>query len=219
MHVSFCLYARFHVCTEFELTPARLFFAGLSCTFFSQMQAQIANAFIIKDHFTQATTLNPNDALSWSLMGRWAYSVASIGWFERQAASLLFATPPSATYEEALEHFLHAEQVSPGFSVGNALQLGKTYIALSNTAEARKWLQRYVLGSHERRGLVPACEGVWNQTWCSTCIYIRLHVDSLSEASDFRDVMCVLHSAKELPAHSASDRKDQQEATDLLQGL
>lgn len=40
------------------------------------------------------------------------FSVASLGWMERTAASALFGTPPSSTYEEALDFFTKAEKVT-----------------------------------------------------------------------------------------------------------
>ena len=43
------------------------------------------------------------------------YNIASIPWYQRKVAAVIFATPPSGTYEEALEKFMHAEEVEPNF--------------------------------------------------------------------------------------------------------
>ena len=87
-----------------------------------------------------------------------------------QVAKVLFATPPTATYQEALEHFLRAEQVTgcthlltnlgllslhflliflralgqvrAGFSVNNLLFTAKTYYALSQYADAKQWCEQ-----------------------------------------------------------------------------
>ena len=38
------------------------------------------------------------------------FAAAGIPWYLRQVASVIFATPPSSTYEEALGHFQKAEE-------------------------------------------------------------------------------------------------------------
>ena len=45
------------------------------------------------------------------------FTVAGVPWYERKIASLVFDTPPSSTYEEAIEYFEQAERVSPNFTV------------------------------------------------------------------------------------------------------
>ena len=41
-----------------------------------------------------------SDATSMHLLGQWCYSVVSVPWYQRQVATVLFATPPHSTYEE-----------------------------------------------------------------------------------------------------------------------
>ncbi|KHJ83298.1 hypothetical protein OESDEN_17005, partial [Oesophagostomum dentatum] len=56
------------------------------------------------------------DSKEFSLLhmrGRYSYSVASLSWIERKAAAVFYATPPTATMEEALEDFLAAYEVKP----------------------------------------------------------------------------------------------------------
>lgn len=53
---------------------------------------------------------------------------------------MLFAAPPSSTYEEALCYFQKAEQVDPNFYSKNLLLLGKTYLKLQNKKLASFWL-------------------------------------------------------------------------------
>ena len=57
-------------------------------------------------------------------------------------ASTFFATPPSATHEEALGSFLKAEETQPGFYLDNQLMVGKCFKALGRGGEAREWLER-----------------------------------------------------------------------------
>ena len=56
-----------------------------------------------------------------------------------QVAATLFASPPLATFDEAIAHFLAAEAIEPGFYPKNLLMLAQAYKSLGNTAEAREW--------------------------------------------------------------------------------
>ncbi|XP_022357805.1 regulator of microtubule dynamics protein 1 isoform X6 [Enhydra lutris kenyoni] len=77
----------------------------------------------------KAIELNPKDATSIHLMGIWCYTFAEMPWYQRRIAKVLFATPPSSTYEEALGYFHRAEQ-------------GKTYLKLHNKKLAAFWLMK-----------------------------------------------------------------------------
>ncbi len=44
---------------------------------------------------------------------RFCYEVAELSWWERKMAATLFAEPPTATMEEARNHFLEAERIKP----------------------------------------------------------------------------------------------------------
>ncbi|KAK1332191.1 hypothetical protein QTO34_007877 [Cnephaeus nilssonii] len=125
------------------------------------IKAKIANAYVIKEHFEKAIELNPKDATSIHLMGIWCYTFAEMPWYQRRIANMLFAAPPSSTYEEvsadlrgdwggggtrrapsglALGYFQKAEQVDPNFYSKNLLLLGKTYLKLQNKKLAAFWL-------------------------------------------------------------------------------
>ncbi|XP_046498463.1 regulator of microtubule dynamics protein 1 isoform X2 [Equus quagga] len=93
------------------------------------IKAKIANAYTIKEHFEKAIELNPKDATSIHLMGIWCYTFAEMPWYQRRIAKVLFAAPPSSTYEEALGYFHRAEQ-------------GKTYLKLHNKKLAAFWLMK-----------------------------------------------------------------------------
>uniref|UniRef100_A0A8C6D0I8 Regulator of microtubule dynamics protein 1 n=1 Tax=Moschus moschiferus TaxID=68415 RepID=A0A8C6D0I8_MOSMO len=90
----------------------------------------------------KAIELNPKDATSIHLMGIWCYTFAEMPWYQRRIAKVLFATPPSSTYEEALGYFHRAEQVDPNFYSKNLLLLGKTYLKLHNKKLAAFWLTK-----------------------------------------------------------------------------
>ncbi|XP_066480275.1 regulator of microtubule dynamics protein 1 isoform X2 [Tiliqua scincoides] len=106
------------------------------------IKTKIANAFVIKEHFQKAIELNPKDATSLHLMGIWCYTFAEMPWYQRKIAAVIFATPPSSTYEEALRYFQKAEDVEPNFYSKNMLFLGKTYMKLNNRKMALLWLTK-----------------------------------------------------------------------------
>lgn len=105
------------------------------------IRAKIQNAFTIREHFDRARTLNPADATTRYLLGVWCFTFANMPWYERQIAATLFATPPQSTYEEALEHFLSAEKLEPGFYKKNTLMIGKVYARQDRRVDAKRWLE------------------------------------------------------------------------------
>lgn len=50
--------------------------------------------------------MKPQEKTLLHMRGRFSYSVASLTWLERKAASAFFASPPEATYDEAIADFL-----------------------------------------------------------------------------------------------------------------
>jgi hypothetical protein len=75
------------------------------------------------------------------MRGRYAYSVASLSWIERKIASTLFATPPAATYEEALADFLEAEKFKPEGWLENRVFVARCYLALDNKEKIVEYLK------------------------------------------------------------------------------
>lgn len=106
------------------------------------IKVKISNAFTIKTHFDKAVELNPKDGTSRHLVGMWCFTFADMPWYQRKIASALFASPPTATYEEALDHFLAAEKVEPNFYSKNTLMIGKIYTRLNDKEKAKFWLEK-----------------------------------------------------------------------------
>lgn len=103
---------------------------------------RISKAYHIKDHFLKAIELNPKDATSVHLIGYWCFVFADLPWYQQKIAAVVFATPPSSTYEESLQYFLEAEKINPGFYSMNLLMIGKTYLRLKEAELAKLYLTR-----------------------------------------------------------------------------
>ncbi|RLN96014.1 hypothetical protein BBJ28_00010452 [Nothophytophthora sp. Chile5] len=112
---------------------------------FRVLKEKIAGAYVIRDHIQRAIELDPSDATSHNILGQWCLAFADMTWIEKRAAAALFGTPPTATYEEAVQHFQAA---------GNGLTYLSTrdwdliltcldcdtYMKMKRTSEASKWV-------------------------------------------------------------------------------
>jgi len=92
-----------------------------------------------KEHRDIAVGIDPNDELMHHMYGRWCYEVASLSFFERKIAESFFASPPTSTYEEALDSLQKAHDLKQDWKT-NHLWLAKAYIALKKYSEAIKWI-------------------------------------------------------------------------------
>lgn len=94
----------------------------------------------VKKHMQRAVELNPNDPTSWYILGQFYYGLADLPWYQRKIVSTIFATPPTGTYEEALECFEKAESTKPNFYSMNYLMMAKTYQALKQSEKAKEFM-------------------------------------------------------------------------------
>lgn len=114
------------------------FLTGLTSQY-ETMHGKLKSSHILKAHLDRAISLRDDDPLCFYLLGRWCYEVAMLGWLEKKAAAALFETPPTSTIYEALENFLRAEELSPGFSKTVRVYIAKCHKELGNTSEASNW--------------------------------------------------------------------------------
>ncbi|XP_038147968.1 regulator of microtubule dynamics protein 1 [Cyprinodon tularosa] len=106
------------------------------------VKVKIGNSYIIREHLERAIQLNPKDATSLHILGYWCYAFAELPWYQRKVAAVIFSSPPTSTFEEALEFFLKAEEVDPDFYSKNLLMLGKTYMSMRDKEKALLWLTK-----------------------------------------------------------------------------
>ncbi|KAJ8341446.1 hypothetical protein SKAU_G00337370 [Synaphobranchus kaupii] len=108
---------------------------------YDSMHGKLKSSHVFKEHIDKAIALKADDPLCFYLLGRWCYEVASLGWLEKKAAAALYETPPTASLHDALENFLKAEELSPGFSRAARLYIAKCYQDLGKISEARSWAE------------------------------------------------------------------------------
>ncbi|KAF1509941.1 Regulator of microtubule dynamics protein 2, partial [Eudyptula minor] len=115
---------------------------AIMCGYMSQfenVQNKIRNGYLFKEHLDKAIELKPQDPFLYYLCGRWCYSVAQLSWIEKKVVAALFGTPPTSTVEEALQNFLKAEEMRPGYSKYNYVYLAKCYKDLGQKNNALKY--------------------------------------------------------------------------------
>lgn len=101
---------------------------------------KIKNSYKVAEHTKKAIELDPEDAANYHVMGRWHFTLADLSWVERQVASVIYAKPPQASFEEARNYFQTAIDKDPE-DIRNYVWLGKTMEALDNESGARKAYQ------------------------------------------------------------------------------
>lgn len=111
---------------------------------FVSLTEKIKDTYRIKEHATRAAELNSEiDETTQHLLGVWCFEVANVGWVQRRAAAVFFATPPTSSYEEAETYFLKAEEGSYPFAE-NRIMLGDVCAAMGRPDDAKGWYQKAV---------------------------------------------------------------------------
>ncbi|TRY78613.1 hypothetical protein TCAL_09484 [Tigriopus californicus] len=109
---------------------------------FVGIKEKILDGYEFKKHVDRAAQLSPTDHTIQHLLGRFCYEVAELSWWERKTASALFAEPPSASMEEARDHFLEAERLKPQGWKENRQFLAKSLIKIGDLPQAVAWLDK-----------------------------------------------------------------------------
>lgn len=102
---------------------------------------KIENSYAVREHTMKAIELDPDNDSNYHVMGRWHFALADLSWVERKIASVIYATPPAASFEKAVEFFSKAHEIKPD-DIRHLLWLGKSYEKLGQDDNARNALQK-----------------------------------------------------------------------------
>lgn len=106
-------------------------------------EQKIKNSYGMRDHTLKAIEYDPSDDGNYHVMGRWHYALADLSWIERKVAGMIYATPPDASFEEALEFFTKANQLDPS-DIRNMLYIGYCHDQLGDEDKAAAWLKKAI---------------------------------------------------------------------------
>ncbi|EPQ06809.1 Regulator of microtubule dynamics protein 2 [Myotis brandtii] len=106
---------------------------------FEGLQNKVNYGYCFKEHLDKAIQLLPAEPFLYYLNGRYCYAVSKLSWIEKKMAATLFGKIPTSTIQEALQNFLKAEELHPGFSKSNYMYLSKCYRDLKETENAMKF--------------------------------------------------------------------------------
>ncbi|XP_075872434.1 regulator of microtubule dynamics protein 3 isoform X3 [Nelusetta ayraudi] len=108
---------------------------------YESMHQKLKSSHVLKEHVERALALGEEEPVFFYLLGRWCYQIATLDWLEKKAAAALYRSPPAATLNDALENFLKAEELSPGFSRMVRLYIAKCHKELGNLSAATNWTE------------------------------------------------------------------------------
>ncbi len=96
----------------------------------------------VKKEAERAIELNPRHDGAYHILGRWNFNIATLGWFLRAAAKVIYGgVPPGATLENAAKMYEKAIEFAPEKPV-HRLEYGRTLIELGRKKEAREQLEK-----------------------------------------------------------------------------
>ncbi|XP_057399527.1 regulator of microtubule dynamics protein 3 isoform X2 [Balaenoptera acutorostrata] len=123
------------------------------------IQRRIQSGFSFKEHVDKAIALKPENPMAYFLLGRWCYQVSHLSWLEKKTATALCESPLGATVQDALQSFLKAEELQPGFSKAGRIYISKCYRELGQNPEAKQWMKLALeLPNVTKEVLVAACK-------------------------------------------------------------
>ncbi len=101
---------------------------------------KITNSYAVRKYALRAIELDPNYDGTYHVMGRWHYELASLNWFEKKIAALVYGKLPEGSFAEAESYFHKAMKAKPD-ETRHYLWLGKTLMEEDKDSEARLILQ------------------------------------------------------------------------------
>jgi len=100
---------------------------------------KIAKGKEIQQHLEACIQSLSDDFLPYYTYGRWCMEVAKLTWLERKVAATLFAKPPEASWQDAIDKFTRVDELRPGWRA-NSYYIARCQVNQKNYKEAIKAL-------------------------------------------------------------------------------
>ena len=98
----------------------------------------------IRSEVDRTLALDPAQGRAWHVLAMWNRKLASLNFIERAVAkTVLGGVPKGASMENAVADLQKAIELEPAY-VNHRLELGRTFMQLKRTSEARRELERAV---------------------------------------------------------------------------
>jgi tetratricopeptide (TPR) repeat protein len=104
-------------------------------------KTKIAYSRLVEEHADKALALDPDNDLTYNVLGSWNYELAGLNPVLRALAGMIYGQVPAASYEESVKDFRKAVELNPN-RLSNHIGLGRAYAALGRIAEAREEIER-----------------------------------------------------------------------------
>lgn len=98
----------------------------------------------LKKYVDAAIKANPNNFLSWHVLGRWHYEISNLNAVERAAVKVFYGGFPASSLKEGIAAFEKAKALSPGFIL-NYLELAKAYHRNDDDKKAKALINEMLL--------------------------------------------------------------------------
>jgi tetratricopeptide (TPR) repeat protein len=104
-------------------------------------KTKIAYSKLVKEHVDKSLALDPNNDLTYHVLGAWHYELANLNPLLRAIAKLIYGDIPAASNEEAVKNYKKAIELNPK-RLANHVELGRAYVALGQKEPAKAELEK-----------------------------------------------------------------------------
>ena len=104
-------------------------------------KTKIAYSKLIKEYADRALALDPNNDLTYFVLGSWSHEMANLNGFLRAAARVVYGAIPTATNKDASRFLEKAVALNPR-RVSNHAALGRSYAVQGDRERARQSFNR-----------------------------------------------------------------------------
>lgn len=108
-------------------------------TMYVSSRERVERSRAVKEHAERAIALDSTLAGAYHVRGRWHQEAAELNFFQRAAVKVVYGGLPAASFEQAVADFQRALDLET--RTFHHLELGKTYLKMGRTDDAREHLQ------------------------------------------------------------------------------